>query len=120
MSPAGFLKAGGTGDLAIGAPFRFVTATNDVLAGVVRKLVPEKTFLGLVESLDKAMLWLELATVPGMGSFLYVALSTWGLPKADIDALGERLRSVVYGLFPQSTDKPASACAGTSGEEAGG
>jgi hypothetical protein len=36
-----------------------------------------------------------------MGQFLYLALSTWGLPKDHVDALSARLKSVIYALFPQ-------------------
>jgi hypothetical protein len=88
-----------------------VTARDDVIEGVVRNCVPAKTFSGLIESLDKSILVIELATVPGRGHFLYLSLSTWGLPKADADALGARLESIVYGLFPQKTDEPYAACA---------
>ena len=57
------------------------------------------------------MLNLEMTSAPGQGRFLYFSLSTWGLPKADVDALGARIKSIVYGLFPQNTDQPNSACA---------
>ena len=115
---SGLVKEGSARDLAIGAPFRFVTAQGDVLAGVVRNCVPGKSFSGLVESLDKSILVIELATVPGRGHFLYLSLSTWGWPKADVDALGARLRSIVYGLFPQKTDEPYATCAGGGTEPA--
>ena len=41
------------------------------------------------------------------------ALTVWNRSraKADVDALGARIKSVVYGLFPQNTDEPKSACA---------
>jgi uncharacterized protein YndB with AHSA1/START domain len=118
MSPEGFLKEGNAQDLAVGAPFRFVTARDDVFAGVVRSFVPARTFAGLVENLNKSILVLELAAVPGMGHFLYLALSTWGLPKDDVDALGARLKSVIYALFPQKADEPLAARATTDAEPA--
>ena len=43
------------------------------------------------------------------GHFLYRSLVTWGLPKADVDALGARLKAIVWGLFPQKSDAPLSA-----------
>jgi hypothetical protein len=43
-----------------------------------------------------------MCTMPGDARFVYVSLSTWGLPKAKVDALGERLTAMVYGLFPQA------------------
>ncbi len=116
MSPEGLVKEGRLDDLSIGAPFRFVTAGGDALAGEVRGYVPGKTFTALVESLNKSILNIEMATVPGSGSFLYLALSTWGLPKAEVDALGARIKSIVYGLFPQQTGEPKSACAGQGAE----
>jgi uncharacterized protein YndB with AHSA1/START domain len=118
MSPEGLVKEGSAGDLAVGAPFRFVSASGDLLEGVVKNYVPGKTFAGLVQSLDKSILVIELATVPGRGDFLYLSLSTWGLAKADVDALGARLESIVHGLFPQTTDEPAAACAASDAEPA--
>jgi uncharacterized protein YndB with AHSA1/START domain len=118
MSAEGLVKEGSARDLAIGAPFRFVTAENDVLAGVVRNLVPAKTFSGMVENLEKSILVIELAVIPGQGNFVYLALSTWGLAKADVDALGARLKSIVYRLFPQKTGEAAAGCAASGGEAA--
>ena len=92
-------------------PFRFETSQGDLFAGVVRNYVPGKTFSAMVESLNKAILNLELASAPGRGHFLYVSLNTWGMPKADVDALGAHLKAIVYGLFPQTTETPYSACA---------
>jgi len=111
MSPDGLVKEGSLAGLAIGARFRFVTSQGDILAGVVRNFVPGKTFAAMIESLDKAMMCIELASVPGMGQFLYLALNTWGLPKSEVDALDTRLKALVYGLFPQKTAEPQSACA---------
>jgi uncharacterized protein YndB with AHSA1/START domain len=111
MSPEGFCHQGNPGDLSIGSPFRLVTSSGDVLTGVVRNYVPAKTFSAMVESLNKAILNMEMTSVPGRGHFLYLSLSTWGLPKAEVDSLGARIKSIVYGLFPQTTDEPASGCA---------
>jgi hypothetical protein len=118
MSTDGLVKEGSVANLAIGAPFRFVTAQGDVFAGVVRNYVPGKTFSASVDSLNKSILVLELVTAPGRGHFLYLSLTTWGLPKADVDALGSRLKSIVYGLFPQTTDEPKAACAAPDAEPA--
>ena len=111
MSVEGLVKEGRLDDLSIGAPFRFVTADGDVFAGLVRSYVPAKTLSAMVESLNKAMLNIELASIPGQGPFLYLSLSTWGLPKNDVDALGARIKSIVYGLFPQKSGEPSSGCA---------
>jgi uncharacterized protein YndB with AHSA1/START domain len=100
LSAEGLVKEGSALNLDCGAPFRFVTTGGDVLEGVVRNYVPGKTFSGLIESLDRSILVIELATVPGRGQFLYLSLSTWGLAKEDVDALGARFKSIVYGLFP--------------------
>jgi uncharacterized protein YndB with AHSA1/START domain len=118
MSPEGLVKEGSISDLSIGAPFRFVTADGDVFAGVVRNYVPGKTFSALIENLGKSILAIETTTAPGRGHFLYLSLSTWGLPKADVDALGSRLKSIVYGLFPQNAGEPKAACAVPDAEPA--
>jgi uncharacterized protein YndB with AHSA1/START domain len=111
MSSEGLIKNGNLDDLTIGAPFSFETSQGDLFAGVVRNYVPGKTFSAMVDSLSKAILNLEMTSVPGRGHFLYLSLSTWGIPKADVDALGVRLKAIVYGLFPQKSETPYSACA---------
>jgi uncharacterized protein YndB with AHSA1/START domain len=113
MGPDGLVHEGSLDDLSVGAPFRFVTGKGDVLAGVVHTLVPGKTFSAMVESLNKAILNLELHTILGRGHFLYLSLTTWGLPKPEVDALGARLKEIVYGLFPQPASEPMAACAAT-------
>jgi uncharacterized protein YndB with AHSA1/START domain len=110
MSPEGLVKEGRLEDISTGARFRFVTAAGDVFAGVVRNFVPGKTFSAMVDSLNKAMLNVEMSSVPGQGHFLYLSLSTWGLPRADVDALGARIKAIVYGLFPQQSGEPKAAC----------
>jgi len=111
MSPEGLVKKGGLDVLTKGAPFRFETSHGDVFAGVVLNFVPAKTFSAMVESLNKAVLNLEMCIVPGKGHFLYLSLNTWGMPKAEVEALGARIKAIVYGLFPQGTEAPFSACA---------
>jgi hypothetical protein len=101
MGPDGLVREGRLDEPSIGAPFRFVTSRGDVFAGVIRGYVPGNTFSAMVESLNKAMLNIELTSIPGRGHFLYLSLTTWGLPRAEVDALGARLREIVYGLFPQ-------------------
>ena len=44
-----------------------------------------------------------------------VCLNTWGMNEEDVDALSSRLKAIVYGLFPQQTETPTSACAAATG-----
>jgi uncharacterized protein YndB with AHSA1/START domain len=111
MGAEGLINKGCLDDLTIGAPFSFETRDGDIFSGIVRNYVPGKTFSAMVDSLNKSILNLEIATIPGQGHFLYLCLNTWGMPKDDVDALGTRLRRIVYGLFPQTTETPYSACA---------
>jgi hypothetical protein len=111
MSPEGLVAQGSLDDLAPGVPFRIVTIQGDVLEGVVRSYVPEKTFGAMVESLNKAILNIEMCPIPGGGRLLYLSLTTWGLPQTEVDALGARLKTIVHGLFPQQTETPFSSCA---------
>jgi uncharacterized protein YndB with AHSA1/START domain len=111
MGPAGLIRKGDLDDLTLGAPFHIETSQGDVFAGVVCNYVPGKTFSAMLESLNKSILNIEMAPIPGHGHFLYVSLNTWGLPATDVEALGARLKKIVYGLFPQTTDTPYSACA---------
>ncbi len=111
MSPDGLVQEGSSDDLSVGAPFRFVTSQGDVLAGIVRNYVPGKTLAAMVESLNKSILNLEMSSIPGHGQFLYLSLVTWGLPKAEVDALTNRFQAIIYGLFPQQSQSPTAACA---------
>jgi uncharacterized protein YndB with AHSA1/START domain len=117
MSPEGFGKDGVPANLAPGSSVRLVTKAGDVLSGVVTSLAPGKTLSAMIENLNKAILNMELTSMPAHGNFFYLSLSTWGLPKADVDALGDRLKSLVYGLFPQKTDDPPAACAVAANEK---
>ncbi len=67
-------------------------------------------FAAVVENLNKAILRIEIAPVPGHGHFLYLSLATWGLRKADVDAPGHRLKAIVHELFPQKSDMPYPVC----------
>ena len=110
MSPEGFVREGSLGDLSIGEPFRFTTSRGDVFSGTVERFVAAKVFAAVVENLNKAILRIEIARVPGHGHFLYLSLSTWGLPKPDVDALGARLKAIVHELLPQKADMTSPAC----------
>jgi uncharacterized protein YndB with AHSA1/START domain len=110
MGPRGLVREGSLGDLSIGAPFEFTTKGGDRFSGTVGHHVPAKVFAAVVENLNKAILRIEIGPVPGHGHFLYLSLSTWGLPKADVDALGARLRAIVHDLFPQKSDMPLPVC----------
>jgi uncharacterized protein YndB with AHSA1/START domain len=109
MGQGGLAKKGSLKDLSIGAPFQIETSQDDSLAGTVCDFVPGKRFSALVESLNQAILNLEIACIPGRGHFLYVSLMTWGLPAAEVDALRTRIKTVVFGLFPQTTETPYAA-----------
>ena len=111
MSAEGLVKKGSLDNLTIGAPFSFETSQGDAFTGVVRDYVPGKTFSAMVESLHRSILNLEMCLIPGRGHFLYLCLNTWGMPKEEVDALGARLKGIVYGLFPQQTETPYSASA---------
>jgi uncharacterized protein YndB with AHSA1/START domain len=117
-SADGFVRDGSLNELSSGAPFRFTTSRGDLFSGTVGLYVPEKVFAAVVDNLNKSMLRIEMATVPGHGHFLYFSLSTWGLPEADVDALGSRLKAIVYGLFPQKTDMPYPGCSAAEHEAA--
>ena len=118
MSPEGLVKEGSADDLTPETPFHFVTSKGDVIAGVVRHYAPGKTFSAMVESLNKAILNIEMCSMPGHGDFLYLSMNTWGMPRADVDALGARLKEIVYDLFPQQSQTPSSSCAAPAEEPA--
>ena len=70
-----------------------------------------KTFSATVESLNKAILIIEMTTVPSHGHFLYLSLVTWGLPKAEIDALEARFQAIIDGSSRSRPSRPMAACA---------
>jgi uncharacterized protein YndB with AHSA1/START domain len=112
MSPAGFVRDGSVAALEPGSAFRFVTSEGDLLEGTVRKYTYGSSFAAEVANLNRAILVLELTSIPGRGDFLYLAVNTWGLAKHEVDALGARLKRVIHGLFPQQSAGPRAACAG--------
>jgi uncharacterized protein YndB with AHSA1/START domain len=118
MGADGLVREGNLVDLSPGAPFRMVTSRGDVLEGVVRTCVPGKTFSAMVESLNKAILNIEMTTVPGHGHFLYISLVTWGLSTAETDALRDRFQAIVHELFPRPNASPMAACAVAESETA--
>ena len=52
-----------------------------------------------MESLNKSIMCIEMASVPGRGHFLYLALNNWGLPKPEVDALARTSRRSSTGFF---------------------
>jgi uncharacterized protein YndB with AHSA1/START domain len=110
MSPEGLVQEGSLGNLAIGAPFEFITSQGDRFSGTIGHYAPTKVLAAVVDNLNKSMLRIEIASVPGRGHFLYLSLSTWGGPKNEVEALAARLKAIVYGLFPQKTDTPYAGC----------
>ena len=113
MGPDGLGLEGSPDDLSIGSPFRFATSKGDVLAGEVRAIVPGKTFSAMVESLNKAVLNIEMTCMPGHGNFLYLAMTIWGLPRADVDALKRGSRRSSTGSSrsrPWSPWRPVPRC----------
>jgi hypothetical protein len=111
MGSEGLVREGSPDGISAGAPFHFVTSKGDILAGVVLQYTPDKTFSAMVESLNKAILNIEMCTMPGSGQFLYLSLNTWGLSSSEVDALRARLKAIVDGLFPQQGETSASSCA---------
>lgn len=107
MGPDGLVTTGSLDDLSVGALFSFATSQGDVFSGIVRNYVPGKTFSAMIESLNKSILNIEMAIMPGRGHFLYLCLNTWGMPKENVDALGTRLKQIVFGLFPQAAQGSA-------------
>jgi uncharacterized protein YndB with AHSA1/START domain len=110
MSAEGFVREGTLGNLSDGASFQFTTSRGDRFAGTVGHYVPTKVFAAVIDNWNKAILRIEIAPVPGHGHFLYLSLSSWGLPKADVDALGHRLKAIVHELFPQNSEIPYPVC----------
>lgn len=100
MGPAGLLKEGSLEGIEKGKHFRFVTSRGDLLEGTVTSYNPGHNFAAIVESLDQALLNIELV---GMGEMKYcwITLKTWGLPEEQTTALREALDSILQELFPQ-------------------
>ena len=98
----GFTREGGIAGLKEGDRYRVTAATGDVFEGRVVVNDPPYEFSGTVEGLNDSLLCLRTHDVggptPDSGHVACLWLSTWGAPKANVDALGERWRRLLDTL----------------------
>ena len=98
----GLVREGRIEGLAEGDRYRAVAATGDVLEGTVVVNDPPYEFAGTVAGWSDALLSLRTHDAAGPeqkdGHAAGAFVSTWGLPRADVDALGERWRRLLDEL----------------------
>lgn len=85
-----------------GDRYRVEAATGDELAGRVVVNDPPYEFAGTVEGLNDALACLRMHDVggpsPDSGHVACLWLSSWGVPKQEVEALGERWKRLLDGL----------------------
>ncbi len=89
--------------LAPGARYEIETACGDLLRGEVLRWAPPYHFGATVENLGDAIVLAEIE--PGRESVMpSLLLSTYGVDSELVDALEERWKALVTGLFPEGAE----------------
>lgn len=99
LSPQGLLREGSLENLREGDRYSITAATGDRLEGVVQFLAPPQGFSGTVEKLNKALFRVHLEELLGVRQ-AWVWLSTYGLPRKEVDAFRDRWQNLLDKLFP--------------------
>lgn len=98
----GLTREGSVEGLKEGERYRVKAATGDELAGTVVVNDPPYEFSGTVEGLNDALVCLRThdagGPTPDSGHVACLWLSSWGAPKQDVEALGERWKRLLDGL----------------------
>jgi hypothetical protein len=95
----GLVREGRIEGLAEGARYRAVAATGDVLEGTVVVNDPPYEFAGTLAGWNDALLSLRAHDAAGPeqkdGHAAGLFVSTWGVPRSDVEGLGERWRRLL-------------------------
>ncbi len=98
----GLVREGRIDGLAEGARYRIVAASGDVFEGTVVVNDPPYEFAGTVSGMNDALLSLRTHEAAGpeqkAGHAAGLFVSTWGVPRPDVEALGERWRRLLDAL----------------------
>jgi uncharacterized protein YndB with AHSA1/START domain len=98
----GLVREGRLDGLAEGDRYRVVAATGDVLEGTVVVNDPPYEFAGTVVGWNDGLLSLRTHDAAGPlqkdGHAAGLFISTWGMPRQDVEALGERWRRLLDAL----------------------
>lgn len=98
----GFTREGSIDGLREGDRYRVTAATGDAFAGSVLVNDPPYEFAGTVASLDDGLVCLRTYDVAGPepkdGHAASLWLSTWGVPRQDLEALGARWKQLLDRL----------------------
>ena len=98
----GLAREGRIEGLAEGEPYRAVAATGDVFEGTVVVNHPPYEFAGTVKGMNDAFVSLRTHEAAGPqekdGHAAGLFASTWGVPRPDVEALGDRWRRLLERL----------------------
>jgi len=98
----GLVREGRIEGLVEGDSYRVTAATGDTLEGEVVVNHPPFEFAGTVRGLNDALFSLRTHEAGGPeakdGHVACLFASTWGVPKADVEALGERWRRLLDAI----------------------
>jgi uncharacterized protein YndB with AHSA1/START domain len=105
LGPDGLVREGRIDGKAEGDRYRAVASTGDVFEGTVVVNDPPFEFAGTVSGLRDALVSLRTHEAGGPqekdGHAAGLFLSTWGVPPADVEALGERWQRLLDGIAAQ-------------------
>jgi uncharacterized protein YndB with AHSA1/START domain len=98
----GLVREGRIEGLAEGDRYRVTAATGEVFAGTVVVNDPPYEFAGTVEGMNDALVSLRTHEAGGPqakdGHVACVFASTWGVPRPEVEAMGERWRRLLDRL----------------------
>ena len=101
LGPGGLAREGSLLGLKAGNRYAVTAATGDHFEGVVHTYYPRWQFGATVENLRNSLLRVELE--PGAKGFatVYVWLSSWRLPEAEVTSFRDRWAAQLETLFPE-------------------
>lgn len=98
ISADGFFKQGNLDQLKSGEHYSLQTAPGETLNGVVKVLTPPKDFIATVDNLNHATLRIQLDDIRNRRD-ITIILSTYGLPKAEVDYLRANWGEILERLY---------------------
>jgi hypothetical protein len=106
LGPEGFVREGRIQGLAEGDSYRVVSATGDGVEGRVLVNHPPYEFAGTVAGMNDALVSVRTHEAagpePAQGFVACVFLSTWDVPRAEVEAFAGRWQQVLDGLSPRA------------------
>lgn len=100
LSADGFLRQGSFADLKPGDSYSIETTAGDRLQGKLQFMRMPWTFCLTVDNLNNALLWVNQEPIKDTTQ-IWIWLSAYGLPQAEVDSFRQRWQGRLQALFPE-------------------